>query len=476
MNKIILIIGIICSCFFSSTAQNTQAISDFQKNNALKYASIGFLIMDENEKELVSINKKTSFTPASTLKIVTTATALELFGNKFRFKTNLFYDSNQIFVSGEGDPTLGSEYFYQNKNDFLNEWVTQIEKLNINTSIHLYINDNYFGYQGTARKWIREDLGNYYAAGAYGISVYDNTYRLFFNTVDTSKPPRILRTEPEMKDIIFLNALKYNSTGSDNGYIWGEPFSNNRQLVGDIPSKKVSFSIKGDIPDPGKYLGQSLADILLTKGINVQAVETARSDYYNKINIANKLNTLTPFHIHQSPKLADIIRVINVKSNNHYTEHLIRRIGRFSKPDVFSEPLQEGISYITSFWKSKGLDTNGLFMYDGCGLSPSNAISAELLCNILSYMMHKSPYSADFLASFPRAGVDGTVRNILKGTRLEGKIYMKSGSIAGVQSYAGYYIKGDKKYTFAILVNKFNNKDRGRVRKAIETLLLNTLP
>jgi len=87
-------------------------------------------------------------------------------------------------------------------------------------------------------------------------------------------------------------------------------------------------------------------------------------------------------------------------------------------------------------------------------------------------MYNDSKYSEAFVASFPKAGSEGTVRNLLKGTRLEGKVFVKSGSIANVQCYAGYYLDGDKKYAFAIMVNHFKKNSRRQVVKAIESLLL----
>jgi len=474
INTLLIFGSVIC------LSQNNKGIFDFQKNLVLKNSSVSILIQEMNGNTLTTLNESKSLTPASTLKLITTATALEFLGRNFRYKTNLFLDGNTLTINGSGDPTLGSEHLFQNPKSFLSEWVLHVKNKKIDAPLDIYINDNLFGYIGTSAKWVREDMGNYYAAGAYGISVFDNSYRLFFNTMDVTKPPLILRTEPEMKNITFLNTLTYNNESKDNGYIWGEPFSYNRMLVGDIPSKRTSFSIKGDIPDPGLYLGEILTQTLTANGVKVNSVKTAREEYLKNISPdisqTNSINVGQSLFVNQSPTLSDIIRVINVKSNNHYAEHLIRTIGRKNNINIYSDPLKEGIQYINNFWKNKGMDTDALFMYDGCGLSPSNAISAKFMCDILRYMLNTSHNSDAFLASLPKAGTEGTVRNFLKDTRLAGKVYVKSGSIANVQSYAGYYINGDKKYVFAIIVNNFQAKDRREVVKAIETLLLNTLP
>lgn len=93
------------------------------------------------------------------------------------------------------------------------------------------------------------------------------------------------------------------------------------------------------------------------------------------------------------------------------------------------------------------------------------------MCDLLVYMQTKSKNADVFLESLPKAGKDGTVKNRLKGTRLSGKIAMKSGSINGVQCFSGYYIDGDKKYAFTIMVNKFTGP-RSEIVRAIDTLLL----
>lgn len=480
MNKSVLIlIGFLFNIVLG-ISQNKQAVTDFQNKSIFKNSSISFLVQDVNGKDIVSLNKSKSLTPASTLKLVTTATALEVLGRGFRYKTILNISDNEINIVGSGDPTLGSTHLYQNPKAFLAEWTNYIKESGVKSPLTIRVQDNLFGYKGTSAKWIREDMGNYYAAGAYGISVFDNTYQLFFNTMDTSKPPIILRTEPEMKDIEFVNMLEYNTSGKDNGYIWGEPFSNKRILTGDIPAKKTSFSIKGDIPDPGLFLGETIAQELTSNGFIITDVRSARNEYFDDLSLGKKqisdAGVNQSSYIHQSPALQNIIRVINVKSNNHYAEHIIRTLGRKNNSDIYSDPLKEGIELVNNYWAGKGFDMDALFMYDGCGLSPSNAVSAKFMCDVLRYMMVTSRNADAFLSSIPKAGQEGTVRNFLKGTRLDGKVYVKSGSIANVQSYAGYYIDGDKKYVFAIIINNFQGKNRREVVKGIESLLLETFP
>lgn len=450
-------------------------IQQFLIQKELKHASVGICIKDFTGKEIVSHNADKSYTPASILKVVTTATALDVLGPEYRYQTTLAKDKNQsnrLLIHGYGDPTLGTKHLDNIQDAFLSQWTEQISK-NFDRSKNLDITviDEYFGYDGISQRWIFQDMGNYYASGSYGISVYDNTYQLYFNTTRTDTCPIIVKTDPEM-NLIFTNTLELNNTGEDNGYIHGEPFSKNRLLSGNIPRGKENFSIKGDIPNPGLYLGKVLAERLEEVGFAIGKLENTRDRYYQQMYSKDKeLFNENIFYTHLSFPLKDIIKDTNVRSNNHYAEHLIRSIGRVKNNDIYSSPLDAGINKTEELWKDRGLDTDALVMFDGSGLAPSNAVSPEFMCDLLLYMQNKSKNAEAFLNSLPRAGKEGTVRNLLKGTRLEGKVFVKSGSINGVQCFAGYCINGNKKYAFTIMVNKFTGS-RSQVVKAIEKLLL----
>ncbi|WP_029903092.1 D-alanyl-D-alanine carboxypeptidase/D-alanyl-D-alanine-endopeptidase [Prevotella sp. 10(H)] len=457
-------------------AQVKQAgIQTFLNNAGLKHASVGICVKDLSGNQLAGHNADKSYTPASILKVVTTATALEVLGPDYKYPTTLAIDRDnpqRLFIHGYGDPTLGTEHLDNTPNAFLSLWTDQIkQKFDSTKKIDITVIDDYFGYEGVSQRWIYQDMGSYYAAANYGISLYDNTYKLFFNTTRRDTCPEIIRTEPEV-NITFRNTLTLNSTGQDNAYIHGQPLSTDRLITGNIPGGRSGFSIKGDIPNPGLLLGQTVAQQLKEKGFLTGKIGTAYDKYneqmYRKVKEPYKESI---FYTHYSFPLSDIIKETNVKSNNHYAEHLIRTIGRTKKADIYSSPLNAGIDKTEELWKFRGLDTKALVMFDGSGLAPSNAVSPAFMCDLLVYMQTKSKYSDSFLESLPRAGKDGTVRNRLKGTRLDGKIWMKSGSILGVQCFAGYYISGEKKYAFTVMVNKFTGS-RSQITKAIDNLLL----
>ena len=462
-------------------AYSQPALQQFIQSPPLKHASVGVCVKDlSTGKTIVSYNEDKSLTTASIMKLVTTATAVELLGPDFRYETMLALDAEDpstLLVLGSGDPTLGTLAFKENQYSFLMDWAQKLQaSLSGVNNLKLYVVDNLFGYNGISNEWTWIDMGNYYAAGAYGVSVFDNSYRLFFDTTDKTSSPRILRTEPEIKGLSFTNYLKLNTTGQDNGYIYGAPFSYERILRGNIPAGRTDFSIKGDIPDPGLMLGQMLANELKKKGIQVAEVATSQIDYISNINTAKREGAISyrvgkVLYVHQSRPLSDILREVNVESNNHYAEHLIRTIGRNQSRDIYSDALDEGIKYVNKYWTQQNVPTTSLILHDGCGLAPQDAASPEFFCDLLSYMYNKSNYAKEFYATLPTAGLDGTLKNFMSKTKYNGKIHAKSGSIGGVQSFSGYLIDGDKKYVFTIMVNKFSGT-RTAVRKSIEDFIV----
>lgn len=440
---------------------------------ALKHASVGVQVTDlKTGKTILSLDADKSLTPASIAKIITTATALEILGENYRYATRVTLDENdpsRILVIGSGDPTLGSSAWGDNASAFFINVTDALKKeLSTEKEYTLYVVDNLFGYDGISPEWTWIDIGNYYAAGSYGISIFDNSYRLFFNTSERNSSPKILRTEPEMKKIRFSNFLTLNTSGRDNGYIYGAPFSYDRAVKGDIPAGRSEFSIKGDIPDPGLFLGETLAGYLVRSGFKIKGVETARVDYIARNPVSYKTGKVV--HTQLSRPVSDIVREVNVSSNNHYAEHLFRTIGRMQSPDIYSDPLQAGIDCVKKFWEQKGISVSSLTLHDGSGLAPQNAFSPAFLTEILTYMYVKSKNSTVFVDSLPKAGKDGTLRHFMKNTKYEGKISAKSGSIGGVQCYSGYLFDGNKQYAFTIMVNKFNGT-RPQVKSAIEDLL-----
>lgn len=131
----IFLLSIFGLLFLNGLAQNqfSNAVSELLKKPEYKNASVGMQVMElESQKEIFNLNASQLLVPASTIKLITTATALELLGDDYQFRTIIGYEGNinkqgelkgDLVLKGGADPALGSEYFQDHYFRFLQSWV-----------------------------------------------------------------------------------------------------------------------------------------------------------------------------------------------------------------------------------------------------------------------------------------------------------------------------------------------------------------
>ncbi len=470
--KHVLTIIFLTGIILHLSGQTLSPAEAFMNNDLLKNANISLLVCDLTTGEVIAQHRpENSQIPASTIKLITTATALELLGPDFRFETKLQVSgeidadgtlNGNLYIYGGGDPTLGSEYL-PNRN-FLNLWLRAVNKAgikNINGSI--IADASIFDDEGINPKWLWEDIGNYYAPAIYGISYMDNVVRVHLYSGEIGSTPAVIKTTPHIPGLTFNNNLRSTIIQKDSAYFYGVPLSNVRTIYGEIPANRPNYVTKTDMPNPALLLAQHFHELLIESGIKIAYPP---ADQYRSSSEERKT-----IHTHYSLPLSRIIKEINFVSNNHYAEHVFRYLG-LQKSSVAKT--SNSISVIRDYWKSKGLPVEQLFMYDGSGLARSNGVSAQFYVKMLTYMKLKSPYSNDFYESLPVAGQSGTLSYILRNTPLEGNLKAKSGSISLVRGYAGYIDVNDKNYVFAVIVNNYNGRPRHVVRE-IENFLLSVV-
>jgi len=448
------------------TARNP--VDEFVNSPILVNANISLLVKDlSTNKTIYQFRPNNSTIPASTMKLVTTATALELLGPKFCFETKLEIDgtlttngvlNGNLYIHGGGDPTLGSEHM--GDPDFLTKWVEEVKKAGIRKINGQIVADgSLYDDQGVNPKWTWEDIGNYYAAGASGLSYMDNTYQLVLRSGVEGSTPEILRVVPDIPALTFENHLKSTSIAFDSAYFYGAPHTYLRSIHGEIPANRMEYIIKGDIPNPGLLLAEHFQAKLIENAITINQLPS---------DVVTKSFGRRVILVQESPPLNEIIKETNVHSNNVYAEQIFRYLA-LKKYTVAST--NGALQVVRSFWKAKGLPVEQLFMYDGCGLSPEDAVSSKFLVELLTYMRTVSSNKDAFFNSLPISGKSGTLTTFLEKTPLRGKVHAKSGTISRVKCYAGYMDEKGKNYVFSIMVNNPNGTSKAVTRKIEEFLL-----
>ncbi|MFP4468575.1 MAG: D-alanyl-D-alanine carboxypeptidase/D-alanyl-D-alanine-endopeptidase [Bacteroidales bacterium] len=465
-----------CCCLFFGTF--TPVIADspagtslfkefnsFRNQEALKHANWSVYVRDITEnRDIIAHNIHQLLIPASTQKLLTTASAMMMLGHDHRFNTNLEYDGyineegtlhGNLYIRGDGDPCLGSAMM----DDTLalihvfEQWESAVRSAGIRAITgHVIADERIFDEEMVPRRWIWEHLGNYFGAGASGLTVNENEYSIHFNAGNrVGAAASVVYTKPEVSEMVFYNQVTTGPAGSgDQVYILGAPYVNERWLTGTVPLGATSFEVRGSLADPPVFIAESFLQHLFTHGVEVTGTATSyRLTATQGIETSDDRVNLATWH---SPPLYEIIFRTNLSSINTYAENLLKTIGL---QNAEQGSTNAGLKVIDEFWEKKDLDTASWILYDGSGLSPSNRLSTRHLMTVL-YEASTHPTFSALIQSLPLAGYSGALKNWFRGTPSEGLLRAKSGYLNGARGYAGYTtMQNGNMAAFVVLVNDY---------------------
>ncbi|MCC8070926.1 MAG: D-alanyl-D-alanine carboxypeptidase [Bacteroidales bacterium] len=407
-------------------------------------AQTGIYIEDLTTGEVVyDLNADQPRTPASITKALTSASVLSTQGAWTEFVTEVYAIGSieggrlqgDLLVKTVGDPTLESEYFpdYQG---FADSIAASLKAHGIESIRgRVIIDQEALPYEEAPEGWVDEDL-----VWPYGTLHQSASFR--DNKVILSMPSK--RTRPNVP------GLEVRHTPGKGGLTVDRKRGSQAVVTRGTPRQKGE-SIEIANPLPGEMM---------------------RSEIERKIKVDNQAgasqgaDTLLVYG-HESPAFLDILQSLMFRSDNLMAEGMLRTLAP-------GGTRSDAVEAERQLWGLRDLDVSLLTLEDGSGLSRNDRFTPYFLADVLVWMA-SSIYSADYVGLFPRVGEEGTVKNLLKGTRLEGRLALKSGSMKSVQSYAGYAIddRGHPTHAIVIMVNGFTN--RGAVKSAIEQLLLDKI-
>lgn len=435
-------------------------------------ANMGILICDYATGDTIDAYRSNSVIPsASTMKLITTATALEMYGGDYRIETPITHTGyvedgvlyGDLYIEGRGDPSFGSRYV--GNQSFLYQWVRNLRAHGIKRIKGSVISDvSYFDGDALNPAWLWEDAGNYYAPGIFALSYLDNTMNIVLESGPVGSIAKVLRTTPEVPEVEFENHIRCTHISYDGAFVHGMPYNNRRYLVGSVPSNRQTFGVKGDLPNPPLILARDFTNILRMSGIEVEG----EANYMTESEQHPKVRTLL-FH-NQSEPLSSLIRHTNHESDNLYAEMLFRRFGaRYAIPCT----IHNASDFVREYWRNRAVSLYSAKILDGCGLAPQAVISPAMYVQLLRYM-YGSKHKDTFVQSLPCSGTSGTLKSFLRDTELHGHVYAKSGTIGGTKNYAGYiFLPDGRVWIFAVMVNSANCKSK-KIQRVIEQYLLDT--
>ena len=461
MKTVCLLIGLTGTIFSAAqplTVQLNSSLNQMEKDEQFRHSILSLYVIDSKTGAVVfDKNSRLGLAPASCQKIVISASAFEILGHDYVYKTPLMLyhlqDSQYLFIAGSGDPTLGSWRWPRTKmNVVCSTIIEALNKRHIRVlGDEITMIENKFVFQPVPDGWIWQDIGNYYGAGARTFNWHENQYDLI---LQPGKKPGdsvgIIATKPELQVSVLINELKTGKKGSgDNSIIYLPEQGLIGFVRGTVPAGEETFTVSGSMPDATGYFMKMLEDSFKVNNIEVTGrSKTSAYIFMNKETLQYHPSIIETI---LSPSLDSINYWFLKRSVNLYGEALVKTIAyektKFGSTDT-------GIAIIRDFWNKKGIDPSALKIIDGSGLSPGNRVTTHSLVTVMQYASRQNWFPS-FYYALPEM-------NGLK---------MKDGYINGVRSFTGYVkSKAGAEYTFSFIVNNFDGS-AGTVREKMWKLL-----
>lgn len=435
------------------------------------------------EEPLFSIRAEQRMAPASTLKLITSAAALETFGPDYRFETRLYANAatdengtlaGDLYVRGGGDPALGSlrPKGGEDAATVLTRWAKKLKQAGIRRVCgNIYADDSLFEGLSVGRKVNWENMGNYYAAPVSALAIADNSFRIYFDAQPVhGRLARVSGMKPQVPGVQITSFATADALNrKDNTYVYAAPGQYQLTLYGTLPAGLQGFSVAAALPEPALFAVQYFKQILQENGITVDGqakVLSAAPDYQN----------MRLLYTQYSVPLKDILYVVNKRSFNFYAEMLARNLAVHAGE---KGTMENGLKQLEKWLRSKNIPLQDVVLYDASGLSRDNMLSARALTGTLNAMA-QSPYFETYYNTLATPNDRGdllVLRRFLAPQKRIENVRVKGGTIDGVKALAGYVKNTDGKLiSFAFIANNLDHKNESvfRLHENIIKLLLET--
>lgn len=405
--------------------------------------------------------------PASLMKLVTTAAALDLLGPGYRWNTRIYTNGTQsgailqgdLIIKGSGDPRLSQRDLWSVLRSLRAQGIQHISgDLLLDRSLFEFNTDDAMQFDGKPER----------AYNALPDALLLDTKTLTLRFVPDEKNQIVqVRTEPYLAGLqVTAPKLVSGECGAWRKSIELVFAPQALRFDGSyaLACGEQHFPIHAYNYTHLEYFDASLRQIWSELGGTI-AGSTREVTFKEEAHVAGH-ETTHEIAAWQSAPLSDVIRDINKYSNNVMARQLLLTLS--AEGGVKPATKISGVATIQDWLLARGIKTAGLVIENGSGLSRDERISAADLARVLQLMWH-SPTMPEFISSLPLAGVDGTMRKRVQNMDVKAYAHIKTGSLADVAGIAGYVTARSGKRL--IIVCMINHPNADKLRGAMDTLL-----
>ena len=400
-------------------------------------------------RTVYSHNAQKVLIPASNMKVITSAAALKYLGPDYEYKTKVGLCDDTLVVIGGGDPLLGDKVTdakYGRENDWIfQDIIAALKRNRIKTVKDIIVDSSIFDDQRVHPNWPKKELNRRYACEVSGLNFNGNCIEV---TAKNTGGKVAVFIEPKTGFVKLINKVKPISKGSSAVGSYRQPEPNRIVVHGKCRKQTGPFAVA--IERPAAFFGFLLAENLAKAGIktNGQLVEKTVGDDRNVRVLAE-----------YSTPIADCLARCNKNSLGLAAEALLKTISANSNPDGKNGSWAGGRQVISRYLLGLGIDKGQFYIDDGSGLSRQNKLSATAITKVLSDT-YKSRNWRLYKKSLAVGGVDGTIARYFKEQQYKGKIFGKTGYMAGIRAFSGVCSTEEGDYIFSIIANNTNSKTR----------------
>ncbi len=424
-----------------------QPVRDALARSGIPADAAALVVRDVSGKDVVAWhNPAKSMNPASVMKLVTTAAALDLLGPAYTFRTEILAGGEivngvlegDLIVKGYGDPKLTYDRIWAALRQLRERGLREVRgDLVFDRSFFAPVAYDAAKFDGKPRRA--------YNVGPDALLVNFKTVT-FHIYLDGASVRAV--AEPPIPSIELLTRLKPVPGPCGD---WGERITFEAEETGMLATAQLS----GDFPVScgEKVWNASLFDHPSYDAALFRSLWTeAGGKLFGKSREGRAPADARLLLRLDSAPLADIVSDINKFSNNVMARQLFLTLSAEMGPPPAEA--RRSAEAIAAWMKTRGLDASALVLENGAGLSRIERFTAQGFAGLLE-VMWKTELMPEFISSLPIPGVDGTLKKRLNGAA--GQAHIKGGTLNDVRAIAGYVLdRNGKRWIVVFIVNHPN--------------------